>query len=73
MASRSSREIRTIDVLANDTKGGTMAVESEHHSPLGHITFNDADAWLAKGSSFEISPDMRPVSGHPEFPVPATG
>ncbi|RAX49965.1 hypothetical protein DQ353_07355 [Arthrobacter sp. AQ5-05] len=70
MASRSRRDIRTIDVIVNDTTGGTMPVESERHSPPEHLTFNDADAWLANGPSFEISPDMRPGSGHPESPVP---
>src|SRR6185312_4677625 len=63
MASRSRREIRTIDVLVNDTKAGTMEVESERHSPLEHITFSYADAWLGEGSSFEISPELPLLRG----------
>ncbi len=63
MAGRSRREIRTVDVLVNDTKAGTMEVESERHSPLGHITFSYADAWLGEGSSFEISPELPLLRG----------
>ena len=63
MGPRSRREVRTIDVLVNDTKVGNLAVESERHSPLEHITFSYDDAWLGSGSSFEISPELPLVRG----------
>ena len=63
MAARSRREIRTIDVLVNDAKVGTLEVESERHSPLEHITFSYADDWLGNGASFEISPELPLVRG----------